>query len=237
MYSPILVRRKRMKIFELAKELNVTPKDLIAFYRKNDYQVSSHMQNVTDDMFDFAKENMTDISDNESKTDNIETKDTSTTQIKPNVKTPAKTFKADDEIPCKSVTPWSLSAVGVDKNTVYHWEYFGDIEYVKYRDLQALRRTEYVTNPKILILDADLRNQWGRELGDAYKYFENIEYPEEYFDKSDDEFEELLQKAPHWLTNIIKVTAMAMIRAENYPSVKKIRIIDDTLGTCIKDFL
>ena len=39
-----------MKIFELAKELDVTPKDLIAFYRNNDYQVSSHMQNATDDM-------------------------------------------------------------------------------------------------------------------------------------------------------------------------------------------
>ena len=112
-----------------------------------------------------------------------------------------------------------------------------EIEYLKYRDLQALRRTEYITKPKILIMDTDLRNQWGRELGDVYKYFDGIEYPEEYFDRSNDEFEELIKNAPHWLTDIIKVTAMAMIRAENYPDVKKIRIIDDTLGTCIKDFL
>ena len=34
-----------------------------------------------------------------------------------------KTFKPDEEIPCKSVTPWELNATGVDKNTVYHWEY------------------------------------------------------------------------------------------------------------------
>ena len=224
-----------MKIFELAKELDVTPKDLIAYYRNNNYQVSSHMQNVTDEMIDFARENMKEDSD--SKTEDIENKDLNTKEVKSQEKITTKTFKPDDEIPCKSVTPWKLTAVGVDKNTLYHWEYFGDVEYVKYRDLQALRRTEYVTKPKILIMDKNLRNQWGRELGDVYKYFDGVEYPEEYFDKSDDEFEELLQKAPHWFGDIIKVTAMTMIRAENYPSVKKIRIIDDMLGTCIKDFL
>lgn len=224
-----------MKIFELAKELDVTPKDLIAYYRNNNYQVSSHMQNVTDEMIDFARENMKEDSD--SKTEDIENKDLNTKEVKSQEKITTKIFKPDDEIPCKSVTPWKLTAVGVDKNTLYHWEYFGDVEYVKYRDLQALRRTEYVTKPKILIMDKNLRNQWGRELGDVYKYFDGVEYPEEYFDKSDDEFEELLQKAPHWFGDIIKVTAMTMIRAENYPSVKKIRIIDDTLGTCIKDFL
>lgn len=224
-----------MKIFELAKELDVTPKDLIAYYRNNNYQVSSHMQNVTDEMIDFARENMKEDSD--SKTEDIENKDLNTKEVKSQEKITTKTFKPDDEIPCKSVTPWKLTAVGVDKNTLYHWEYFGDVEYVKYRDLQALRRTEYVTKPKILIMDKNLKNQWGRELGDVYKYFDGVEYPEEYFDKSDDEFEELLQKAPHWFGDIIKVTAMTMIRAENYPSVKKIRIIDDTLGTCIKDFL
>ena len=29
-----------------------------------------------------------------------------------------KTFNPNDEIPCKSVTPWKLTAVGVDK-TLY----------------------------------------------------------------------------------------------------------------------
>ena len=71
----------------------------------------------------------------------------------------------------------------------------------------------------------------------GHKYFDNIEYPEEYFDKTDEEFEELLHEAPTWLGEIIKTTAMAMIRAENYPSISKIILIDKILGTCIKDFL
>ena len=44
-----------MKIFELAKELGITPKELIAFFRKHDYSVSSHMQKATDEMIDLAR--------------------------------------------------------------------------------------------------------------------------------------------------------------------------------------
>ena len=100
-----------------------------------------------------------------------------------------------------------------------------------------MRRTEYITKPNIIIMDEDLRSQWSRELGDVYKYFDGVGYPEEYFDKSDDEFSDILKNAPHFVTDIIKTTAVAMVRNENYPSLNKIKLIDDILGTCIKDFL
>lgn len=222
-----------MKVFELAKELGVTPKELIAFFRDNNYSISSHMQKVDDNLIDFARENFVKADVTESQE---ELKEESRSE-KVAEKKSHKIFSPDDMIPCKSVTPWKLTAVGVDKNTVYHWEYFGDVEYLRYRDLQALRRTDYITKPGIVILDPDLREQWKRELGDNYKYFEHIEYPEEYFDLSDDEFEELLVKSSHWIQDIIKTTAMAMIRADNFPSIKKIRIIDEVLGTCIKEFI
>ena len=47
----------------------------------------------------------------------------------------------------------------------------------------------------------------------------------------------MIKEAPDWLGEIVKSTAMTMVRAENYPSIKKIRIIDDVLGTCIKEFI
>lgn len=227
-----------MKVRELSQELKVTNKELISFLKENGYAISSHMQNVTDEMIELAQANLKPtVSTEEEKVEEA----TETKQPKPSTTTVAskstKVFKADDEIICKSVTPWKLTAVGVDKNTVYHWEYFGDIDYVKYRDLQALRRTEYITKPKIVIMDKDLCVQWARELGDNYKYFADIDYPEEYFDKTDDEFRDLLNTAPSWLGDIIKTTAVAMIHNENYPSVNKIKLIDDILGTCIKDFL
>ena len=223
-----------MKVFELAKELNVTPKELITFFKDNVYKVSSHMQKLDDELIDFARSNFV---KNKSSEEDAPEEDKKVEVEKSNLTKFHKTFKPDEEIPCKSVTPWELNATGVDKNTVYHWEYFGDIEYVRYRDLQALRRTEYVTRPAFIIMDDDLVSQWKRELGDKYKYFKSIDYPEEYFDMSDDEFEDMIKEAPDWLGEIVKSTAMTMVRAENYPSIKKIRIIDDVLGTCIKEFI
>lgn len=223
-----------MKVFELSKELNVTNKELITFLKERGFQVSSHMQSLTDEMIELAR---TELKPTSIKEEENEIKPSVLTDIPVQSRKSTRVFKADDEIICKSVTPWKLTAVGVDKNTVYHWEYFGDIDYVKYRDLQAMRRTEYITKPNIIIMDEDLRNQWSRELGDVYKYFDGINYPEEYFDKSDDEFSDILRNAPHFIADIIKTTAVAMVRNENYPSLNKIKLIDDVLGTCIKDFL
>ena len=224
-----------MKILDLAKELNITTKELIGYFRENDMKVSSHMQKVTDEMISMAREHfkqreevVPEVSDSKTTAEKTE---------KANIAKSTKVFKPDDEIPCRSVTPWRLNMVGVDKNTVYHWEYFGDVEYVKYRDLQAQRRTDLVMKPKIVIMDMDLYSQWNRELGDGYKYFEGVEYPEEYFDKSDEEFIDILKNAPEYVKDVIKVTAVAMIKNENYPSVNKLRYIDDILGTCIKEFI
>lgn len=223
-----------MKILDLAKDFGVTTKELITFFKENGFKVSSHMQKVTDEMYDFAKKNFepsNQVKEKEKTEEAVETKRIVEKSVV------HKTFAPDEEIPCKSVTPWKLIAPGVDKNTIYSWNNFGDIEYLKFRDLQALRKTEYVTKPKFLIMDNDLREQWKRELDGVYKYFDNIDYPEEFFDVSDDEFVDLLKTAPTWLSEIIKSTAVSMIKNENYPSIRKVKIIDDVLGTCIKEFI
>lgn len=222
-----------MKINDLSKSLNIENKTLIKYLKDEGFKVSSHMQNTTDEMIEKAKSHFT------SATKSTDENDAVDIQSK-NVTVPIieeKKFMPDDMIPCKSVTPWKLTAVGTDKNTVYHWEYFGDVEYIAYRDFQALRRTDYVRKPKFIIEDADLCYKWKHELQDTYKYFLGVDYPEEFFDLPDSKFEELLKKAPDVLKNVIKVTAMSMMRNENYPSVQKIVLIDSILGTCLKDFL
>ena len=169
-------------------------------------------------------------------TESVEEKTTPIVSRK-DIKIVTKTFKPDDVIPCRSVTPWKLNALGIDGRTVYHWEYFGDVDYLTYRDLQALRRSDFVTKPKFIIEDADLCYQWRRELGDTYKYFLGVEYPEEFFDLSDNEFEKLLKQAPDTIKEVIKVTAMNMIKNENYPTIQKLTLIDNILGTCLKEFI
>ena len=226
-----------MKVNELSKDLGVTNKELITFLKDNGYKISSHMQTVTDEMIDLAMDKL-------QKTMTVETDETESVKEevtpivhKKEVKVETKTFKPDDVIPCRSVTPWKLNALGVDRRTVYHWEYYGDVDYLTYRDLQALRRTNYITKPKILIEDPDLCYQWRRELGDTYKYFLGVEYPEEFFDLSDNDFEKLLKQAPDTIKEVIKVTAMNMIKNENYPTIQKLTLIDNILGTCLKEFI
>lgn len=225
-----------MKVNELSKQLNITNKELISFLKDKGYKISSHMQKVPDKAVDETIEFFSKVE--EPVEEEIEIKQPlkqKTVESKPEYN--HKRFNADDIIVCKSVVPYKLNAVGVDKNKVYHWEYYGDIDYVEYRDLQALRRTNYITKPLIMIEDPDLCYQWRRELGDTYKYYLGIEYPEEFFDKSDAEFEKILKDAPDTIKDVIKITAINMIRNENYPSVQKLVIIDEILGTCLKEFL
>lgn len=224
-----------MKINELSNELSVTNKELITFLKENNFKVSSHMQNASDEMIDLAREY---FSNKPAKAEVIEEVE----EVKPVVlKKPEayvpKSFNPDDKITCRSVTPWKLVEVGIDRNTVYSWSCYGDVDYVTYKDLQSMRKKDILRKSKIIIEDADLCYQWSRDLGETYKYFLDVEYPEEFFDLTDEKFRDLLTKAPDVVKEVIKYTAMNMVRNENYPTVQKLNIIDEILGTCIKDFL
>ena len=226
-----------MQVKDLSKQLKVTNKILISFLKEHGFKVSSHMQNLTDEEFDFVKAHEKEIKASAKKKEDDTKLDDGFTMPELEIPETQKVFNLDDLIPCKSVVPWKLNAVSMDKMAVYHWEYYGDIDYVKYRDLQALRRTDYITKPKIIIQDPDLCYQWRRELGDTYKYFLGVEYPEEFFDLSDEKFDALLRNAPDVIKEVIKTTAISMIKNENFPTVQKLNKIDDILGTCLKDFL
>ena len=49
--------------------------------------------------------------------------------------------------------------------------------------------------------------------------------------------EETLKDAPNVMKEVIKTTAISMIRGENYPSIQKLTLIDLILGTCLKEFI
>lgn len=222
-----------MKVFELSKEFGVTNKELIDYLKSKGFKVSSHSQNLTDEMIeitrsDFVKEK------NEEETK----KETSKKPAKKSVPVRnTKVFAPDDVIICRSLVPWYMEAEGIDKKTLFKWPGFGDVDYVPYRDLQSWRRKPIITEGKIFIEDPDLCDQWKHDLGKSYQNYVGIEYAEEFFDKSDDEFESMLKDASETFKEVIKYTAYDMIRNENYPSLQKIAIIDKVLGTGIKDFL
>lgn len=229
-----------MKVFELTKQLKLeNNKELIEFLKSKGYKVVSHLQTLEDDMIADAIEHFgNDIGQEEDGKENTTDTSPKEKEVKKDVpQKPPKTFSMDDRIACRSVTPWKLCMVGTDRNTVYNWNNFGDIDYVTYRDLQSWRRKEIITKPNIIIEDSDLCELWKNDIGDIYKPFIGVNYPEELFELSDDEFEKTLKNSSDTVREIIKVTAMNMIRNKNYPNLSKIILIDTVLGTCIKEFL
>ena len=222
-----------MKVFELSKEFGVTNKELIDFLKSKGFKVSSHSQNLTDEMISIVR---SDFSKQENKEVESENKIEKQTR-KPVPTKSVKNFAPDDMILCRSLVPWSMEALGADRKTPYKWPGFGDTEYVAYRDLQSWRRKPMITEGKIFIEDPDICEQWKHDLSKSYKNYVGIEYAEEFFDKSDEEFESMLKDSSDTFKEVIKYTAYNMIRNENYPSLKKIAIIDEVLGTGIKEFL
>ncbi len=224
-----------MIVNELSKELGVKNKELIDFLKSKNFKVSSHMQTLTDEMIDVVKNEFVSAPKNE--VENKQNKTSAKITRKPVPVKGIKKFAPDDLIPCRSIVPWYLETVGLDKMTTYKWPNYGDIEYVAYRDLQSWRRKPVVKEGMIMIEDPDICDQWKHDIGAIYKRYLGINYPEEFFDKPDDEFERMLRDADETFKEVIKYTAMDMIRNENYPSLQKLIIIDNILGTGIKEFL
>lgn len=227
-----------MKVHELSKQLNTNNKTLITFFKDNDFKVSSHNQNLTNEQISFAKKNF-DAKKYENPEVEIEDifPDETPVENESLPKRELRKFEPTDLIECKSVVPWKLIEIGVDNTTTYYWGGYGDIEVVPFKDLQAWRRKEILTEGKIIIMDPDLCELWKHDLGASYKKFLSVEYPEEFFDIEDNKFKALLVNAPDVFKDVIKYTAMDMIHNENYPSVSKVKIIDEVLGTCIGEFL
>lgn len=223
-----------MKVFELSKEFGVTNKDMIDFLREKGFKVSSHSQNLTDEMIETARADFKlPVKEEEEKP--AQKKTTATKKAIPAKQ--VKKYSPDDQIPCRSLVPWRIIMVGIDNMTTYKWTNYGDVEYVSYRDLQAWRRKPIIKEGMIFIEDPDLCDQWKHDLEGIYQNYIGVDYPEEFFDKSDEEFEKMLRDSSDGFKEVIKFTAIDMIRNENYPSIRKINIIDDILGTGIKEFI
>lgn len=230
-----------MKILDLAKSLDIECKVLIDYLKKEGFEVKSHMQKANDKMVESATKHFEALKKS-AKPEVAEEKKVSDDEAKASKDitsyiSTGKKYEPTDMIPCKSVTPCELVLVGVDKHTVYHWNYFGDVDYVSYRDLQSWRRNESVTAPLILIEDPELCYQWRNDLKNSYENYLGIEYPEEFFELPDEVFADKLRKANATFKDVIKITAVNMINSTNYPSIQKLTLIDDILGTCIKDFI
>ena len=143
-----------------------------------------------------------------------------------------KKFAPDTPIECTSVTGGELILIGTKTKLQYTWADYGDTAYVEYQDLQALqsRKSGFLTNPRFIIEDEDVVEQWGSMLKPIYSKIKerNIEA---MFKLSPNKFRTAISDMPAGMTDSVKTKAAQMIASEELNDIRIIKIIDEVLGT------
>ena len=148
-------------------------------------------------------------------------------------------FEPGDMILCRCVRPNKVVFHSTKTDTRYEFGGYGDVNEVDYSDLLKLKssRSPILFQPKILIEDEDLREQWKRDLESVSHEYEGVYNTEEIFEKTPDEFETYLRKASNGVKDLVRLCAINLIRQEKLTDLRLIRIIDDVLGTKYKEFI
>lgn len=211
-----------MKIYELAKELNVRSKVLLDILNETSDKKFVAASALSEEQIDFLNLELETIKEEEEK----ETK-------KEEIKKDAD-YKPEEMIPCHSVFPGILYFYGRHTGMTYKFVGAGDRRNVEYQDLKAamLEHTGSIFNPDIVIDDSNLIND--------EHWWEVKEVYEEMF--SEDDIRKVLslpvrdfktayiQLPPVAKESIITILA-TQIENGTFEQYNKAKIIDEISGT------
>lgn len=143
-----------------------------------------------------------------------------------------KKYSPNDLIECRSVTGGELILIGDKSKLQYSFADYGDTAWIEYQDLQALqsRRSGFLTKPRFIIEDKDLVEQWGSMLKPIYDKI-NTQSIDEFFALPLNKFKAQLKVMPEGLKDAVKTRAVQMIQDEELYDIRKVREIDEALGT------
>ena len=238
-----------MRVYELAKEIDIPVKTVLEMLIKCEIEDKGQMSSLTDEECDLLKEKFAEeIKKAEEERLRKEAEELAKKEAEEKAKSEVsvvetkkqtRKFLPDDPIPCRCVRPNKVNALGSRTHSLYTWDGYGEVIDVAYSDLQAWKaaKKKYVTEPKFIIEDEDLYEQWKKELDPIYENYLGLDYPEQFFDMNDDVFRSKLEKYPKSLQELIKIQAMKMIKEKTFNSLTKLSIIDEILGTDLKEFV
>lgn len=220
-----------MKIFELAKEIEASNAEVLELLRDSGFEVKSHLSVATDEQIALVRSTV--VIKEEKKEEN--TIQSTTIQT---VNAPHK-FVAGDMIPCRCVRPNKVIFYSSKTQSRYEWNGFGDICDVDYSDLLSMKSSKDATlyQPKVLIEDVRLYEQWSSILEKPYSIYAGLSEPEDLFKLSDKDFEEGLKNSPPAIRSLVKIVASRMIKNKSFESLNKLTIMDNLFGTSFKDFI
>ena len=207
-----------MKIYELARELEVKSKVLVDLMNENNDDKKYVATSVlTEDQVDFLNLEMENIKEEE--------------EQKKNVKTDAD-YRPDEMIPCHSIFPGVVHFYGIHSGYIFVGS--GDSRYVDYEDLKAAMLEGYpsIFNPDIIIEDDNLLND--EHWIDVKNVYANM------FDENDiqklmnlraSDFKVAFTQVPAVVQKIIIEKYATQIENGTFDDLSKAKIIDEVCGT------
>ena len=203
---------------DLAKELGVSNKQIIAALGDN---TKTQASKLTDEEVAIIKSKIT-----KHKNTNVEVKPEKI--VKP---VEPRKFQADDAIPCRSVTAGELILVG-KSGTYYSWADAGHTIDVRYDDIVQLKfsRSSQLYFPRFIIEDEELLAD--PRFADIKALYDKVYSAdiEELLNLPNEQFVEVLSKAPNGLKNALKVTVATRFEEGTFDSLQKIQAIEQICG-------
>lgn len=140
-------------------------------------------------------------------------------------------FQADDAIPCRSVTAGELILIG-KSGTYYSWAGVGQVIDVRYDDIVQLKfaRSSQLYFPRFIIEDEELLAD--PKFADVKALYDKIYSAdiEELLSLPNEQFIEVLSKAPTGLKNALKVTVATRFEEGTFDSLQKIQAVEQICG-------
>ena len=211
-----------MKVYELAKELNVRSKVLLDVLNETGDKKFVAASALTEEQVDFLNLELETIKEEEEKS--VE---------KNKVKTDAD-YRPDEMIPCHSVFPGVLHFYGRHTGMTYKFVGSGDRRNVEYQDLKAamLEHTGSIFNPDIVIDDSNLINDehWW-EVKQVYEEMFDEEDIKKVLELPTRDFKIAYSQLPSIARDTIITIIASQIENGTFEQYNKARIIDEISGT------
>ena len=158
-----------------------------------------------------------------------------TVEETPIVEKPAKSrrkFDQNDGIVCRSVTRGLLNMAGQKTGILYKWFDYGDRTEVEYRDLVAEVRSHgtFIFDPRIIIEDEDFLAEFPQVVA-FYNEQHGISDLKDILQMTPDKMRAALLQLPKSTYPNIKAIAGTLVTSGQLDSLKKIKILDEILGT------
>lgn len=159
-------------------------------------------------------------------------------EVKPVKKVNKAKHDSNELIECRSVVFGKLILIGPKTNMRYIWANQGDVREVEYQDLVSWKAlgSKYLFDPKIIIEDETICEEWKSELGQLYEEVKAVDL-KALFNLPQRQFVTKLKQLPPSMKSSVQNMAYAMIRDKTLDSLSKIEAIDEILGTELKTMI